>query len=79
MKTDKSHPEALSFDSVAAIAVGGSYTVGAGGACVRDVAASTSLKSIAEGAPGPAAESRGAAADGVAPAQPEAAAAKAAS
>lgn len=62
----------LTFDSIEAIDVGGSYTVGTDGKPVRDEKTSTSLKSIAEGAPGPAAESHGAAAVGVAPAQPEA-------
>lgn len=46
----------LSFESAAAVSVGGSYTVGADGKPVRDDANSTDLKTIAEGAPGPAAE-----------------------
>lgn len=65
----------LKFDSIEDISVGGSYTLGADGKLVRQTGASTSLESIANGAPGPVAESHGAAADGVAPAQPAAAAA----
>lgn len=64
----------LIFDSIDAIHTGGSYKVGADGKAVRNDAESGSLHPNAEGAPGPAAESPGAAAVGVAPAQPEASA-----
>lgn len=46
----------LTFDSVNAISVGGSYTVGENGKAVRDDANSTNLASIAKGAPGTPAE-----------------------
>ena len=64
----------LTFDSVEAIHTGGSYVVGTDGKAVRDDRNSTSLESIAKGAPGPAAELN-AAAVGVAPALPAAPAA----
>ncbi len=73
--------EPLSFENATAVNVGGSYlTDPATGRVVRQEHASTDLSSIArgaqvaEGAPGPAAESQ-AAAVGVAPALPEASAA----
>lgn len=62
----------LTFDSVDAISVGGSYTVGADGKAVRNQDASTSLESIAKGAPGEAADVKGAADNGVALAHPQA-------
>lgn len=72
----------LTFDSVAAIDTGGSYTVGADGKAVRDDANSGPLpgavapiatQPIAEAAPGAAAELK-AAAGGVLPASAEASA-----
>lgn len=72
--------EPLSFENAIAVSVGGSYLVDpTTGRAVRQAHASTDLQSIArgaqvaDGAPGPAAESK-AAADGVAPALPEASA-----
>lgn len=73
----------LTFETVDAVSVGGSYLVDPStGLLVRQDEASTDLKSIAQGAqvadgaPGPAAE-LGTAADGVASAPPEAPLAKA--
>lgn len=67
----------LTFDSVAAIHTGGSYTVGADGKIVRDDANSGPLPGaiapVAEAAPGAAAELK-AAAGGVPPASAEASA-----
>ncbi|MES2401874.1 MAG: hypothetical protein V4573_17920 [Pseudomonadota bacterium] len=62
----------LSFESVDAINVGGSYVVGADGKPVRDDGTSTSLKSIAEGAPGRASAELNAADAGATPAHSEA-------
>jgi len=64
----------LSFDTVDAINVGGSYTAGADGKAVRNDAASTSLESIAKGAPGESAAGLNAAAVGATPAHSEASA-----
>lgn len=69
----KQDADTQTADLIAAIDKGGSYIVGADGVPVRDDAASTNERQVADAAPGAAAESK-AAAGGVPPAPAEASA-----